>query len=185
MKKAPLLFAGVLSIAAARDASAIERQHHIGLAPQLSILSVDDKSTLSVGGGLALHYAYGLSDTFNLMVEASSSAVARHQDQDTPETPRTRPAGIDHGAFGVGYVIDVLRWVPYLCALGGVYRVYGGTVPTDLYLPGLSLGAGLDYQISRSFAVGLGVRENLMVSKLQTYPSYLTAMLRAEYMWGW
>ena len=87
---------------------------------------VDDKSTASVGAGLALHYTYGINDTFNVMVEASSSSVAREQFQDTPETPRTRPAGIDHGAFGVGYVIDILQWVPYICVLAG--RVHVGLV---------------------------------------------------------
>jgi hypothetical protein len=166
-------------------ASAIERQHHVGIGAQLATLVIEDKSTASVGGGLALHYTYGINDTFNLMVEATSSSVAREQFQDTPETPRTRPAGIDHGAFGVGYVLDILQWVPYLCVLGGAYRVYGGTLPEDLYLPGLSAGVGLDYQLTRSFAVGIGVREHLMISKLSTYPTYTTAFLRAEYMWGW
>lgn len=166
-------------------ASAIERQHHVGVGGQLAILSIEDKSTASVGGGLSLHYTYGIDDTFNLMVEASSSSVAREQFQDTPETPRTRPAGVDHAAFGVGYVIDVLQWVPYICLLGGGYRVYEGTLPEELYLPGLSFGAGLDYQLSRSIAIGVAVREHLMISKLKTYPTYTTVLLRAEYMWGW
>src|SRR5207244_1913108 len=99
------------------QAHAIERQHHVGIGGQLSVLSIDDKSTASTGGGLALHYAYGLDDTFNLMVEATSSSVAREQQQDSPDTPRTRPAGVDHAAFGVGYVIDILQWVPYVCVL--------------------------------------------------------------------
>jgi hypothetical protein len=34
-------------------------------------------------------------------------------------------------------------------------------------------------------AVGAGVREHLMISKLSTYPTYTTIFLRAEYMWGW
>jgi hypothetical protein len=169
----------------ANAAHAIERQHHIGIAPQLAILSIDDKSTASTGGGGLIHYAYGLSDQLNFMVEAGSASVAREQMQDYPEAPRTRPAGVDNLNFGVGYIIDVFKWVPYLSLMGGVYRVAGGTVPEALFLPGLSIGAGLDYQLSRSFAVGLGIREHLMVSKLQTYPSYLTAFLRVEYMWGW
>lgn len=164
-------------------ASAVERQHHVGIGGQLAVLTIEGKSTASVGGGLALHYAYGVNDTFNLMVEASSSSVAREQFLDTPDTPRTFPAGVDHGAFGVGYVIDILQWVPYLCVMGGTYRLYGGTLPEDLYLPGLSLGAGLDYQLSRSFAIGIGAREHLLGR--QTYSSYTTAFLRGEYMWGW
>jgi hypothetical protein len=173
------------AVLSSRDASAVERQHHLGLAPQLSILAIDGKSTASVGAGGAIHYAYGLNDTFNLMAEASSSIVAADQDQDTPETPRNRPAGVDHGAFGVGYVIDVFKWVPYLCALGGVYHLSGGTLDDRLFLPGLSLGVGLDYQLSRSLAIGIAGRQHMFVSKLDTYPSYTTVLLRAEYMWGW
>ena len=185
MKRASSFLSLLLVLLLPRGAGAVEKQHHVGAGAQLAILSIDDKSTASVGGGLALHYTYGIDDTFNLMVEASSSSVAREQFQDTPETPRTRPAGVDHGAVGVGYVIDIFKWVPYLCLLGGTYRLYGGTLPEDLWLPGLSIGAGLDYQLSRSFAIGAGVREHLMISKLSTYPTFTTLFLRAEYMWGW
>lgn len=166
-------------------ASAVEKQHHLGVGGQLSILTIDDKSSASVGGGAAAHYAYGINDTFNLMLEGSWAVVAANQQQDTPETPRTRPAGVDHASFGVGYVIDVLQWVPYVCALGGVYRLHGGTLPQDLWLPGVELGVGLDYQLTRSFAVGLAGREHLMLSKIDTYSSYTTVLLRGEYMWGW
>jgi hypothetical protein len=181
---ASLGFAAVVLLAPS-TASAVEKQHHLGLGGGPSFLVIDDKSTVSIGGGLALHYAYGLNDTFNLMVEGSSSIVAANQDQDTPDTPRTRPGGVDHGAFGVGYVIDVLQWIPYVCALGGVYRLHGGTLDHDLFLPGVSVGAGLDYQLSRSFAIGVAGREHFMLSKLGTYPSYTTVLLRGEYMWGW
>ena len=185
MKKT-LLAAATFSAAFVLDentASAIERQHHVGIGAQLAVLSIEGKSTASVGGGLALHYAYGINDTFNLMVEASSSSVAREQYLDTPDTPRTFPAGVDHGAFGVGYVIDIFQWVPYLTVMGGTYRLYGGTLTEDLYLPGLSFGAGLDYQLSRSFAIGIAAREHLLGRA--TYNSYTTVILRGEYLWGW
>jgi hypothetical protein len=179
----PFAFAATLLVASRADA--IERQHHIGISPQIAMLTIDDKSTSSTGAGGVIHYAYGLSDQFNFMVEMSSAVVAKEQKQDYPEAPRTRPAGVDNAGFGFGYIIDVFKWVPYISLLGGVYRVAGGTVPEALFLPGLSIGGGLDYQMSRSFAVGFGVREHLMISKLQTYPSYLTGFLRFEYMWGW
>jgi len=166
-------------------AYAIERQHHLGLAPALGILKIDGKSTTSTGIGGALHYAYGLTDAWNLSVEASSVIVAADQKQDFAYSPRNRPATVDHGAIGVGYVIDILRWVPYIGVHGGVYRLAGGTLDEALFLPGISLGAGLDYQLSRQFAVGAAVREHLMFSKLDTYPSYTTLLLRFEYMWGY
>jgi hypothetical protein len=171
--------------ATASPALAIERQHHLGLAPALAMLSVKDKSTMSVGAGGAIHYAYGLNDQWNLAIEASSAVVAANQRQDTPTAPRNRPGGVDHASIGAGYVIDILRWVPYIGVQGGLYHLSGGTLPESLFLPGLSVNAGLDYEISRSFAVGVGARQHFMLSKRETYPSYTMFVLRLEYMWGY
>lgn len=173
-----------LSIACARDASAVERQHHLGLAPQLAFLKVDDKSTMSIGGGLALHYTYGLTDQFNFMAEASGALVATNQQQDTPESPRTRPAMVNHFDAGIGYVLDILRWVPYFGAFVGGYHLAGGTLPDPLIVPGAAVGVGLDYQLSHSWAVGVAGRQHFLFTELSTYPSYTTVGLRLEYMWG-
>ena len=54
-----------------------------------------------------------------------------------------------------------------------------------LFLPGASVGVGLDYQLNRQFAVGVAGRQHLMFTKLDTYPSYTTVLLRFEYMWGY
>lgn len=164
---------------------AIERQHHLGLAPAFGVLRIDGKSTASVGGGGAVHYAYGLSDQWNLSVEGSSVVVAANQLRDTPTSPLNRPATVDNGAIGVAYVVDILRWVPYIDLHGGVYRLAGGTLPEPIFLPGMMVGAGLDYQISRHVSVGVAARQHFMISKLDTYPSYTTALLRLEYMWGY
>lgn len=179
-----LAFAAAL-VFSSGSARAVERQHHLGLAPALGMLTVANKSTLSVGAGGALHYAYGLTDQWNLSVEASSVIVAANQKQDFPTAPRNRPASVDHAAVGLGYVIDILRWVPYLNAHGGLYRVAGGTLPEALWIPGLSLGLGLDYQLNRHFAVGVALREHFMLTKLADYASYTTGLLRFEYMWGY
>lgn len=169
-----------------RDAQAIERQHHLGLGPAAGLLTVSGKSTVSAGLGGAIHYGYGLTDQWNLSVEASSVIVAANQKFDLGEaTPRNRPATVDHAAIGLGYVIDILRWVPYLDAHAGLYRLAGGTIDGSLFLPGFSVGAGLDYQLNRQFALGIGLREHLMVTKLDNYASYTTGLLRFEYMWGY
>ncbi len=172
------------ALVASPSAHAIERQHHLGLAPALGVLSIDGKSTASVGGGGALHYTYGLSDAWNLSIEASSVVVAADEKK-LPNSPHNRPERVDHGAVGVAYVIDILRWVPYVGAYGGVYHLAGGTLDDPLFLPGLSVGAGLDYQINRQLAVGLAGRQHFLLSKMDQYPSYTTALLRFEYMWGY
>lgn len=149
------------------------------------MLSIDDKSTSSTGLGGALHYAYGLSDQWNLTLGASSIVVAADQKQDFPTSPRTRPSTVHQAAVGASYVIDILRWVPWIGIDGGVCVLAGGTLDRSIVVPELSVGLGLDYQLSRTFAVGLAGREHLLISKLDTYPSYLTAMLRFEVMWGY
>lgn len=175
------LLAAAFVVTASSDADAIERQHHIGLAPAIGILQIDGKSTSSTGAGAggALHYTYGLTDQWNLTVEAGRVIVAA--DQDFPYSP----ASVDHGAVGAAYVIDILRWVPYIGVAGGLYRLSGGTLDEALFLPGLSVGAGIDYQLNRHFAVGLAGRQHVLLSKLDTYPSYTTLLFRFEYMWGY
>lgn len=170
---------------APREARAIERQHHLGLGPALGILVIDGKSTASTGAGGALHYAYGLTDQWNLTAGVSSVIVALDQKQDSPTTPRNRPATVDNAGVGVSYVIDILRWIPWIGIEGGVYRLAGGTQGGSLFLPGASAGVGLDYQLNRQLAVGVTGRQHFFVSKLDTYPSYTTAVLRFEYMWGY
>lgn len=172
-------------VAMAPDASAIERQHHVGLDPTLALLKIDDKSTLSTGVGLGVHYTYGLTDQFNLMVDGNVAFVAGNQQPDEPSTPHTRPSQVDYLTAGVGYVLDIVQWVPYFGLAVGGYRLAGGTLDNAEVLPGAAVALGLDYQLSRSWAVGVGFRQHLLFTKLSTYPSYTTAFLRFEYVWGW
>lgn len=175
--------AGALTLAP--NAHAIERQHHLGLGPSLGILRIDGKSTVSAGVGGALHYAYGLTDQWNLTAEISSVVVAKNQEQDSLASPRNRPATVDHAGVGLAYVIDILRWVPYVGVHVGGYRLAGGTMNSALLVPGASIGAGLDYQFSRQVAVGVAGRQHFMLTQLSTFPSYTTVLLRLEYMWGY
>ncbi|MFO0735317.1 MAG: hypothetical protein U0270_05530 [Labilithrix sp.] len=170
---------------ATSDASAIEQQHHLGLAPAFGMLNIKDKSTVSAGFGGALHYAYGLTDQWNLTLDASSVVVAADQKLDPPANLQTRPAAVHQAGAGVSYVIDILRVIPWFGIEGGACLLTGGTLDRAIVVPDLSVGVGLDYQLSRTFAVGVTGREHLMISKLDTYPSYLTAMLRFEVMWGY
>jgi hypothetical protein len=178
-----LVCACALSVAP-HPAHAIERQHHLGLDPSLSILKVDDKSTVSVGAGVGAHYTYGLSDQFNFMVELNASRVAANQEQDHADSPHTRPANVAHGLVGVGYVIDVLRWVPYFGLLAGGYHLSGGTLDAPVVALGGAVQVGLDYQLSRHWALGAAGQQHFLLTKLGDYPSYTTVMLRLEYMWG-
>jgi len=169
---------------ASGSASALERQHHLGLDPSLAMLKVDDKSSMSVGAGLGAHYTYDINDQFEVMAEVNMSRVAADQQQDFPESPHTRPADVAYATAGVGYVIDVLQFVPYLGVLVGGYRLSGGTLDAALLLPGAEGAVGLDYPLGRHFAIGLAGRQHFLLTKTSTYPTYTTVMLRLEYVWG-
>ena len=180
-------FAAALAVAAsgvAPSAAAVERQHHLGVGGGIALLNVHDKSTVSVGGSGRLHYAYGLSDAFNFVAEGAYGIVALDEDKGQG-IPATRPATIAHVGAGATYVLDVIQWVPYIGALGTGYLLNGGSLEQPRGIFGVALAVGLDYQISRSLAVGAAARQHFMLTALGTYPSFTEAFLRAEFMWGW
>jgi hypothetical protein len=175
-----------LALLFAPEARAFERQHHLGVDGGLSMLSIADKSTVDVGAGFGLHYTYGLTDAFNLVVEGASAIVAKGQLLDDPmNTPHTRPSTVSSFAVGAVYVLDVLRWVPYGGVLAGGYLMGGGTLDRNKILGGVQFALGLDYQLTRSWAVGVAYRQHMIYTDLSTYPSYSTFFGRVEYIWGW
>jgi len=178
--------AAALALLGARSAAAFEHQHHLGGGGGLTLLKIDDKSTLDVGAGLGVHYAYGITDQFNLMAEGTSSIVALNEARG-PAIPTTRPGAVDSLALGLSYVFDVTQWVPYAGVLAGGYALSGGSLgPGSVKLgAGAQLAAGLDYQLSRTFALGVAYRQHFIATDLSTYPTYATVFLRAEYVWGW
>lgn len=170
-------------IAAASPARAVEHEHHLGIDFGGNLLVIDNKSTNDLGGTAMVHYAYGLSDAFNLMVEGSYSLEAIGQMADNPHTPKTYPAWIANANVGIGYVFDVLTWVPYAGILVGGYGLSGGTIPTMKFLPGAEIAAGLDYRLGSSMAIGIAVRDHLL-SETDTYPSFIQVLARFEAVWG-
>jgi|CZKU01.1.fsa_nt_gi hypothetical protein len=169
---------------AASSAGAVERENHLGLDAGGGLLVIGNKSTNDIGASLGAHYTYGLNDTFNLMVEASYSLVALDQTADSKKTPPTYPAWLANADVGIGYVFDVLQWVPYAGVLIGGYGLSGGTIPGVKILPGAEIALGLDYRLSSSMAVGVALRQHF-VSDTTTYPSFSQALARVEYNWGW
>ncbi len=185
MKRVAAVAAGALAAACmGANAGAVEREHHLGLDAGGAVLVVKDKSSADAGGGAGAHWTYGLSDAFNLMAEGAWSLVALDESVKGPTTPRTRPTSVTNIDLGVGYVLDVLRWVPYAGLLVGGYAFAGGTMKAARLLPGAALAVGLDYRLGRSWAAGLAVRQHV-VTDASTYPSFTQVLARFEYTWGW
>ena len=172
------------SVALGPAARAVEHEHHLGIDVGGNLLVIGDKSTNDIGGTAMVHYTYGLSDTFDLMAEGGYSVVALDQTADGPRTPKTYPAWIANANVGIGYVFDVLTWVPYAGILVGGYGLSGGTIPKMKFLPGAEIAAGLDYRLGTSAAVGVAVRQHLL-SETDTYPSFTQVLARFEIVWGW
>ncbi len=167
-------------------ALAVEHQHHFGIDGGVAFISIDQKPTLSVGAGGGLHYAYGLTDVFNILVEGGFGGVAL-QESRGPSILNNRATMVENVGAGIGYVLDVVRWMPYIGLLGSAYALHGGTVDNVRFAGGMTLAAGLDYQLTRGpkhFALGLAVRQHFMLSDFSNYPSYTQIFLRAEYVWG-
>jgi hypothetical protein len=171
---AAIASAAVLLLAT-RDASAYEHQWHFGGSFGYALLA-DEPTVHGLGGGL--HLTYGLTDVFNAMAQVDVTGY---------------PGGdalVGSAAIGVGYVVDILEWVPYLGLMAGGYQIIVLSDACDA--PGASCGStrfglsvpfGLDYQITRSFAVGVQGRYHLLLGS-EGAASYVTAFGRAEYIWG-
>jgi Outer membrane protein beta-barrel domain len=171
------------SLAVTAPAEAEDHEHHLGVDVGGGLLVINDKSTKDLGATFMAHYTYGLSDAFMLMVEAQYSQVALGQTADSPKTPHTYPSWIGNADVGIGYVFDVLTWVPYAGLLIGGYDLSGGTIPGMKILPGAEVALGLDYRLTPSVAVGVAGRQH-MVSKFKEYPSFTQLLARVEIVWG-
>jgi hypothetical protein len=171
-------------LACASPARAVEREHHLGLDLGGDVLLVADKSAPDIGGAAGAHWAYGLSDAFNLMVEGGFS-LAGTSDKPGPKIPSTRPAWLANGDVGVGYVLDVLEWVPYAGILVGADALGGGTLEHTKWLPDAVIALGMDYRFTPTLAAGVALRQHMMLTDSSTYPSFTQAFARIEYTFGW
>lgn len=165
------VFAGLLP----SRADAFERQWHAGASlGYMAALNPLTPTLHGVGGGL--HVAYGLNDTVNLLGELNFTGF---------------PAGralVTGGGVGASYIFDVLQWVPYIGGIVGAYDVIDASGECRKYCHSLRLNleipAGLDYTVSRSVAVGVAGRYQLLISGYS--PVHLIgAFARVEILWGY
>jgi opacity protein-like surface antigen len=164
-------------LACPETASAYERQWHAGGSLGYALIAVNEETYHGLGGGL--HLTYGLNDVFNAMLQVDFTTYPGNE------------LVIGSAAVGVGYVVDILEWVPYIGLMAGGYQLsFFGDVcdapeaDCSSTMFGLSVPFGIDYLFTRSFAMGVQGRYHLLLSP-DGAASYLTAFARAEYIWGW
>jgi hypothetical protein len=123
------------------------------------------------GGGFDL--GYGVKDWLDLV---GAVDVAYYP---SPQVLVPRAAG------GVRFVFDVLQVVPHVGVLVG-FADQVSVGPASGHAPRLDLAVpfGADYQLSRSFTLGLGGRFDLMLASGSPAVN-LGAFARVAYAWGY
>lgn len=162
---APFVFAA-LALVGGR-ASAYERQWHAGLGAGPATLGDE---AFGDGWGAGARLTYGMTDAFDALLRVDAT---RHAGD----------TGVLAAGAGVAYTLDVLRWVPWAGALGGVYRLdVAGAKSTA---PGAQLALGLDYGLTRSVALGAELRwHTILAAEPVGTTSMTTAMVGATWVWG-
>jgi hypothetical protein len=164
-------------MACASRAEAYDKQFHFGASFGYAALFGDQTSN-GFGGGL--HFAYGVNDYINLMAEVD---VTAH--------PSPRWTVISSG-FGAAYVLDVLRWVPWIGLEVGPAGIVSFDpqcgAPTTEPCTGFRIAGaipfGLDFQVTRSFAVGIEGRFQLLLLGSSPWET-MGGFAKAEYTWGY
>ncbi|EYF00296.1 hypothetical protein [Chondromyces apiculatus] len=169
--------AGVALLSAA-PAEAFERQWHAGAGFGYAMLA--DPGTFPGFGG-RLHVAYGLTDAINALAEVDMA---------------THPGGqffVFGASTGATYVVDILQWVPYVGLTLGAYDLVRtgecgggeGNVPCHDGRFAIGVPFGLDYAITRDFAIGVAGKYAILLPSTEFPTSYFTAYARAEFLWGY
>lgn len=178
---APKFVLAVLAVAAcavamtlSTRAQAFERQWHAGVDLGYAALSWDD--SLRSGFGAGVHGAYGLTDSFNLMLELGASS---HPISEQSAWVLALNTGV-----GVAYTLDIVSWVPYIGLLVGGYHFSGANAEKNDFRLGFQGALGIDYRPSRNWAVGMQLRYHTFATNFM-HDHYITCMGRFEWTWGW
>jgi hypothetical protein len=192
----------------AAPAAAFEKQWHVGGG-----LGASAPAEFSLGPAANVYGAYGISDVFDLRLEGF---LSRNEDAPVPAAPSANPpaaripgrSALFYGAkLALAYKVDVIEWIPYFGITAGFLGVAprgeaedqpADAAPFARANASAGLIAGLDYAVSRSFALGLGVFGDYALHgqpepstdpdkqrRDDTAPLYWSGFLRGEYRFGW
>lgn len=161
-------------------ACAFEGQWHLGAG--IGMISFNGNSNYSMPA-LALHGAYGISDTFDARLELGESVPLSSGDSG-------RSLGYAEGILA--YKLDIIEWIPWAGLGLGAFAATGGlqgeVARRDPVQPAASLWLGLDYAFSREWGVGAFVAMHSWVADSTRSTIRLAATnfgLRVERRFGW
>jgi hypothetical protein len=156
-----------LTAAAPGAAGAAEDERALSLSLGYAAFHLDERSPQ--GAQLGLVFERGVSDAVNLRAAA---AAGLHADAGSA-------VGSAQAVLGITYLIDVLKYVPYVSAGAGALFVAGGALDSGLQ-PMIELGLGLDVLSSRTFSWGLELRAGAFLEG----GGLLSAGVRTSWRWG-
>jgi hypothetical protein len=170
VRNALLLLSLSLTILAAPPANADEGESAISVSASFAGFSVPDHSP--VGGTLGFDYERGITDVLWLRASGGGGGFS----------DEGSPAYAGYSEVGITYVIDVLRYVPYVnLGVGGIYMQV--EEPGDDFENGLqpliSIGAGVDILTSRNRSYGVYTRFESFLGRSAFYS------LGARMSWRW
>jgi hypothetical protein len=162
---------GLFVLLAPATAGAVEGESLLSATPLVSSLTLTAQphDVTGLGGGLAIDYQRGLSDTW--WFRAAAGGALHDADEGR--------LWLGGATVGVTYAIDVLRYVPY-AGIGLGLAVVGGPVDTAAK-PYLELGIGLDVLQSRTWSWGVDARFSSFASGIAIF----TIGPRITLRWGY
>ena len=183
---APTLCAVCIGAGAAQlapSAAATEREWRVGADVGYAAAGLPEGTVGGFFGGV--HGTYGITDAFNLRLNADTSWYA--------QPPPATYAVLWSTTAGLEYVIDILSWVPTLGVFAGPAGILrkGGQAPGivvedrhETYFA-LELPLGLGYQVIDELTVGVEGRLRWLLFGTAEAPiTSLISTVRAEYVWG-
>ncbi len=172
------LAAGLAAIFAAGPLQASEGQWRLGAAAGGALWTAD---AYQIGPAVGLHTGYAVSDMFDVLLQGS---LSRHSlDDDAAVAAEDDAAFMYSAVAGLSYKLDVIEWVPYAALMAGYYGVSQDPLGDSLRRHdfGIEIAVGLDYVLSRNWALGLQIDGSwLTAGAVRT-----STLLRGEYRWGW
>lgn len=173
--------AAVLLCAVGGSAAADEKEFILALDPAFGFVVDGDRHAW--GGGTGLDLSYGVTDA--LAVRATGAFTAHN----LPATKDLVGGLLTawHAGVGITYAVDATRLVPYfdlaVGLLGRTEPVKGGGNKAG-YDFGAEIGIGVDYLITRRWAVGFVVRYHAYLTNITQLPVYLYAGPRIAIHFG-
>lgn len=161
------LLVAVAVWAAPRPALADEGESALSLSAGYQSFTVPKHAP--PGGGLGLEYERGLGQAFSLRAAAGGGLFG-----DSGELSYGGQA-----TLGLTYVVDIIKYVPYLTGGLGATVLGGGSVDTEVH-PVVELGAGIDLLTRRSLSYGAWVRVASFLDDSALYG----AGFRVTWRWG-